>query len=194
MTDSEARPIILVYKEIAPADLRKFLAQSNDSPSGGGARDLRFPAGAFRPIMEQLFTREVSGPQGRPIRVARITFIDSSGGLRTSSLEYWPATASRPSEDRIAKVHASPALGGRLPRQDRGRVFLLLIKWETGEVRCYYAYEHDLESSSQWRTDVRDAILSCVRDSDLVNLNRVKRKKSVQGYVDFRTGSTYCHD
>ena len=39
---------LVVYKKIVDGDLRKFSATSNDTQTGGGARDLRFsPAAEF---------------------------------------------------------------------------------------------------------------------------------------------------
>ena len=46
MADTMSNVKLIIYKKIVDGDLRKFSATSNDQPSGGGARDLRFsPAG-----------------------------------------------------------------------------------------------------------------------------------------------------
>ncbi|WP_264802920.1 hypothetical protein, partial [Acetobacter fabarum] len=50
----------ILYKEIVAGDLRKILAQSNDSDTGGGARDFRF--GSFKtllPVIRQMFPKKV---------------------------------------------------------------------------------------------------------------------------------------
>lgn len=183
-----ARPVLFVYKEIVSGDIRKLLAESNDSPSGGGARDLRLPWKTFRQIMLQIFTKDALGRGGKPIRVADVTYLDEDDKPRRTRLEYWPATNARPTEDRIAKVHASPALGGQLPATDKGRVFLLLIKFDDGTVRCAYAYEDDLRKQNVWAAEVRSAILGCMASASARNGSR-----TVQGYYLFSDGTGYCH-
>lgn len=183
-----ARPVLFVYKEIVGGDIRKLLAESNDSKTGGGARDLRLPWKTFRPIMRQIFTQDSVGRGGRDIRVADVTYLDADDRPCRTQLEYWPATSARPTEDRIAKVHASPALGGQLPEEDRGRVFLLLIKFDDGTVRCAYAYQDDLKKKDVWATEVSNAILSCIAAAAVRNGSR-----TVQGYYDFTDGTGYCH-
>ena len=44
MADNSSRQPVarILYREITEGDLRKVLAKSNDSDTGGGARDLRF--------------------------------------------------------------------------------------------------------------------------------------------------------
>lgn len=183
---------LLVYKEIGPGDMRKLLGQSNDSPTGGGARDLRLPWRTFRPVMHRIFSEEAIGKGGRQIRIARVTY-KANGRIEQTVLEYWPATDTRPSEDRVSKIHASPALSGKLPDEDKGRVFLLFIGWNNGEVRCYYAYEDELRTPGKWSANVRGAILGCMADTDLKNANRTRNLLSVQGYCDFLDGTVFCH-
>jgi len=190
---SKPHALLLVYKELGPGDLLKLQALSNVTQSGGGARDLRLPWRTFRPVMERIFTHTRAGRGGKPIRVAKVTYKNDGGKLGETELEYWYPTEARPAEDRVARVHASPALGGRLPRDDKGRVFVLFIKWSDGDVRCYYAYEDDLRKPSVWGPEVRDAILGCVDDTDFKNASREGNKLSVQGYYDFTDGTKFCH-
>ena len=52
---------LVIYKKIVEGDLSKFTATSNITPSGGGARDLRFsPATEFFPVFQRMFTQ--NGP------------------------------------------------------------------------------------------------------------------------------------
>jgi hypothetical protein len=182
------RPVLFVYKEIVAGDLRKLLAESNDSKTGGGARDLRLPWKTFRPIMHRIFTKDAVGRGGKQIRSAEVTYLDEYDKLQRTELHYWPPTASRRTEDRIAQVHASPALGGQLPATDRGRVFVLFIKFDDGTVRCVYAYEDDLKKKGEWASEVRDQILGCMASAALH-----KGARTVQGYYDFIEGTHYCH-
>ena len=56
MADTMSNVKLIIYKKIVDGDLRKFSATSNDQPSGGGARDLRFsPAGEFMAAFEKMF-------------------------------------------------------------------------------------------------------------------------------------------
>ena len=184
-------PFLVVYKEIVEGDLRKLVATSNDSATGGGARDLRLPAKAFRPLMHRIFTRDGVGRGGQSIRYANVLYSDDRGGSHSTRIEYWPPTKSRPAEDRVAKVHASPAIGGRLPALDRGRVFILFIRFSDGTVQCEYAYESDLREG-RWSAEVSHPILACVRDTDLKSAKRAN-PITVAGYIDFTDGSQYCH-
>lgn len=180
------RPALFIYKEIVAGDLRKLVAESNDSKTGGGARDLRFPARGFRQVLERVFTEDGIGQRGRRIRTANFTYLGPDGFPRTTKLECWPPTRSRPGEDRIARVHASPALGGQIPDTEKGRVFVLFIKYTDGMVRVAYAYEDELRAQGVWADEVRNQILGCV---DAAQGNR----KTVQGYYDFVSGGRYCH-
>lgn len=168
-------------------ELKKLTATSNKSGTGGGARDLRLPWRAFRPIMHRIFTNDAIGRGGREIKSADVVYLDDNNKPQTTTLEYWPPTESRSAEDRISRVHASPALGGRLPDQDKGRIFFVLTKFYNGAIRCAYAYEDDLRAG-KWGPDITKQILACVASSDASN-----GKKTVQGYYEFAKGTGYCH-
>lgn len=189
----QPRPEVLVYKELLPGDMRKLLGQSNDTPSGGGARDLRLPWRAFRTVMQRIFTETVELKNGKQIRAAEITYTTSNGNHATTTLEYWPATLRRPAEDRVSKVHDSPALADRLPVQDKGRVFVLFIRWNNGTATCHYAYEDDLRASNLWASEVRNVILGCTSDTELKNTNRPRSPLATMGFYDFLDGTGYCH-
>ena len=189
---SQPRPELLVYKEILPGDMRKLLGQSNDTPSGGGARDLRLPWRAFRQVMHEIFTETVALNDGKQIRTAQISYTTANGVPTTTTLEYWPATESRPAEDRVSKVHDSPARADRLPSQEKGRVFVLFIRWSDGKATCHYAYEDDLRKTTRWAAEVRNVILGCLADTDMKNINRSIPLATI-GFYNFRDGTGYCH-
>jgi hypothetical protein len=183
-------PVLVMYKELTQADLRKLVATSNDAPSGGGARDLRLPHSAFKNVMAQLLPGVRQERRGKNIdpdaivQFGSVHYFDNDVEMQTE-LVYWPPTDARPAEGRIAKVHSSPALGGRLPDDDKGRVFVMFIKWQNAMVQVVYAYEDDLRKD-EWAPEVSGPILKCLRDSDL-------RGKSVQGYIDLMEDRGYCH-
>lgn len=182
-----ARPVLAVYREIIEGDLLKLVARSNKSEKdGGGARDLRFPWKTFRPTMHRIFT-ENGVERGKQFRWAEVTYLDRNNVLQTTTLEYWPATPSRPTEDRIAKVSASPALGGKPVLTDQGRAFMVLTKFDNGIVRCDYAYETALRAG-KWATEFSSQILNCMTAASARNGHR-----TVQGYYDFISGKGFCH-
>lgn len=186
-------PTLVVYKEVVEGDLRKLRAESNDDPgAGGGARDLRLPTKTFRPIMNRIFTKDAIGRGGKQIRVAEMIYLDADSIPRTTRLEYWPPTDARPREDRISKIHKSPALGGRLPDEGRGKVFVLFIKFSNDTVRVTYAYEDELRSG-KWAGELSDAILACMKTTASKNFGRSGSLVPVQGYYEFTTGVQFCH-
>lgn len=185
-------PVLLLYKELTGADLRKFLAESADATTGGGARDLRLPHGKFRDVMSRLLPNvvEKARPKGEvaQVRQGPVTY-QIAGQQRQGNIEYWPPTKARPREGRIARVNHSEALGGKLPETDRGRIFLVMVKWRSGMVTIGYTYEDTLtgqRSGPQWAPEIRSAILGCMTSATTTG-------KSVQGYVDFDNDVAYCH-
>ncbi len=188
MTES---PHLVLYKELSGADLRKLEANSNDTKSGGGARDLRLPHRAFGHLMSRLLPNTRPESRGKKSKIDAIvnygpvTYYEGSTKQSTEFV-YWPPTDARPSEGRIARVHASPALGGRMPEENLGRVFVMFIKWTSGMVTIHYAYESDLIVSGVWADEVRIPILKCVQAAFSGN-------QSVQGFLDLHEGKEYCH-
>lgn len=193
MITTQARPTFVVYKEFVGGDMRKLLAESNDSATGGGARDLRFPAQAFDPVLRQMFTIDGLGRGDRAIRIGKIVYLDTSGKPQVTQLDYWPPTRSRPTECRIARIHASPALGGQLPRTDKGKVFVLLIQFSDSTVRCDYAYENDLKDPTIWAHELSSAVLGCLASACVKNATRTASLVAAMGYYDFTNGTGYCH-
>lgn len=187
------QPVLLVYRELLEGDRRKLQAASNDDPSaGGGARDLRFPWEAFRSVMHRIFSQEAVGRGGTLVRTATVSYVDANGQPRTTTMTYWPANDSRPTEDRVSRIHASPALRPDLLRDDFGRVFFTFILFSDGTVRCVFAYEKDLLEGG-WADPVRDTMLGCARTTDVKNGARTTNRVPAMGFYDFQTGIRYCH-
>ena len=184
-------PHLVLYKELSAADLRKLEANSNDSQTGGGARDLRLPHRAFGHVMSSFLPETRPESRGKKtdldavVNYGPVTFYEGST-KQTTEFVYWPPTDARPSEGRIARVHASPALGGRMPDEELGRVFVMFIKWNSKMITVHYAYENDLNISGVWADEVRMSIINCIKASDAKN-------QSVQGYMDLHQGKGYCH-
>jgi len=195
----------LVYKELLQGDYRKLSGTSNDTPSGGGARDLRFPYHAFDGVFarllrgEQVLTRK-RGAIRQEINVrSGAVYLDEEtidGVVTTQAEMLWESpTDSRATEGRIPRVHASPAAQQLLRARDQmqavdgrpPRVFALFVQDDNGELRVHYAYEHDLRAG-EWATAVARPILE-----HLDNINR-RRDRAVNGYIDFMTNTHYAHD
>lgn len=173
--------------------MRKLLAESNDSATGGGARDLRFPVRAFDPVLRLMFDQDQIAPRGQAIRVGDFLYLDRDEKLQTTQLEYWPPTESRSAESRIARIHASPALGGQLPVTDKGTVFVLLTRFTDGTVRCDYAYENELRDPNAWAREISSRVLGCLASARLKNATRTVGMVPAQGYYDFNNATGYCH-
>lgn len=140
--------------------------------------------------MARMFTQISDKSHGsREIRVARVSYFRDQEQL-VSDLEYWPPTAARPSEGRISRVHESPELGKRPPREGRGRVLVVLQKFADGTVWCSYAYEADLRDPGEWPDELRLPILSCI---DFPSETVARGPVAVQGYIDLAANISYCH-
>ena len=118
MNRPQGRWLRFVYKRIVPGDIRKLSADSADSGTGGGARDLRFnPADKFWPVFEQMFTK-VPGK-----KFLDATLIWSDGA--TTTTEVAPPTPSRSNEARITRVNAC-CPENQLPSGTEESLFILI--------------------------------------------------------------------
>ena len=100
---SPGRPLLLIFREVLPGDIKKQLAQSNIAKSGGGARDLRF--GGMKkwvPFFGRLFT--VPGSK-EGVAKGRVYWVDNAGRTRNVDIECWRPTKARPNELRLGKIH-----------------------------------------------------------------------------------------
>jgi hypothetical protein len=142
--------------------------------------------------MHRIFTQDAVGRGNVQIRTATVIYLDQAKQPLTTQLEYWPPTPSRPNEDRISKIHQSPALGGRMPAMDRGIVLVLFILYSNQSVRVEYAYEDELRANA-WGAEITQAIFSCMAATATKNAGRRGSLLPVQGYYEFRTGAHFCH-
>lgn len=186
----------ILYKEIVPGDLRKILAQSNDSDTGGGARDFRF--GSYKtllPVIQQMFPQKVKENRKRDGVVEHIDVfkgeffwrIDKGQDERKDSF-FEPPTDVRPSEGRIARVHEYGCFDtSRVPKGGEGnRVLLLLIQLNDGSVWPFYAEEQTLRIKGKWDPVVAKELLDCLDAKRAAN-------RAVIGYRDFTNAGRYCN-
>ena len=100
---SPGRPLLLIFREVLPGDIKKQFAQSNIAKSGGGARDLRFRnVKDWAPFFGRLFTIP-SAKKG--VAKGRVYWLDSAGRARSVDIECWRPTKARPNELRLGKIH-----------------------------------------------------------------------------------------
>lgn len=185
----------ILYKEIVDGDLRKFRAESNDTDSGGGARDLRFgDYQAIEPIIMKIFPERLEVDRVRNRTKARVeifagTFYwDSSGTVRSKRVEFEPPTTARPREGRLTRVHQQPSLDPSklLPLKVNDKVILLFVQRNDGAVWPSFTTQTSLMKPGEWDDRVAKEILKCVdrkRGGDTV----------VIGYRDFTTAEGYCN-
>jgi hypothetical protein len=187
----------ILYKEIFEGDLRKIEAKSNDSDTGGGARDFRF--GSFDrllPVIKKMFPQTVKENRVRDRKSVQIdvfkgTFYwqekpDAPVKSKTSYFE--PPTTVRPTEGRIVRVHEYGCFDvSRVPKFGVGnRVLLLLVQRDDDSVWPHYAEERSLRTPNAWDHTVATEILRCLdaRRSD---------NTAVIGFRDFQSNLSYCN-
>jgi len=182
--------IRVIYQELREGDFRKFEAQSNDSDTGGGARDLRFrPYDKFEKIFRKLFPQRRSTNRRRggrqtqvEILVGRLHWTDDAGNDTSKEATFEPPTDARAGEGRLTKVHVYPPFN-RLPPSNEGRVVLLLIQRADGTVWPAFATEKSLRAGL-WDARLTKAVLRSL-DAD-----RPANRKAC-GYLDFELDTEY---
>lgn len=187
----------LIYKELLAGDYRKLAAESNDATTGGGARDLRFPFKEFDGVFAKLLPG--SRVEQRRRKGHRVDILVRTGlvniDLETAEMVWESPTDARPSEGRIAKVHASPAASQLIKAGEDGtgadgkvnRIFVLLIQDDQGAIGVHYAVEEDLRNGD-WAPSVARPLLTHLDDP-----NR-RQDRAVTGYIDFADNFHYAHD
>lgn len=182
---------LIVYKETKLGDLRKFQARSNDSDTGGGARDLRFrPDSSFGPVFRRLFPRTEQRKTTRhgqrvdiDVFVGRVNWMQ--GDKRTSrEAEYWPETPSRPQEGRWSRVYEFWPFQQTI-REDEGHIVTLLVQDDNDDVWLYICTEDELRDES-WNQAVIDIIFDCIG-------SKRRESQSAAGYIDFARGRRFCN-
>lgn len=158
---------IVIYKKIVPGDFRKFRAESNDTPSGGGARDLRFrPANEFNALFNRMF------PVPRADGSLSGQFYWD--GLPPTDVTIHQPTNSRPGEVRIATVHE--CFPAQIVPGDCDDCVLLLVLRSDERVYPVFTSERSLREDN-WHPAVKEPILRGLHADRSAN-------KTPMGYVD----------
>ena len=186
----------VLWKEIRPGDRRKFVAASNDVPTGGGARDLRFRGDeeleniilSMFPHAEGAIRRRTSGERVTRYRGTFCWHVDDEGKSRTKSVAAYmePPTDARPREWRIVRVHKYEVFQVALPpERDDDRVLLLLIQTADGNIWPRFTTESSLHKD-KWSKDVKNHIISCLN-------GKKSQARTAYGFIDLKTSHEYCH-
>lgn len=185
----------ILYKEIVPGELRKFEARLNDTPSGGGARDLRF-GDYFRiePIVRAIFPNAVTLQRRRNGQSTQVKgysgalYWERHSKVFSKEVTFEPPTTARPSEGRIAKVHDQPALdpSSILPLKKNDKVILVFAQRNDGQVWPFFTTQSSLRTDD-WDPRVAREILRCIDGTRNAGV-------AVIGSRDFLTGEGYCNE
>lgn len=167
---------LVIYKKIVDGDFRKFIAESNDAQTGGGARDLRFsPATKFFPIFQRMFLGRDNG-----VLKGNVYWI---GADITTKVSIHPPTKSRPSEVRIGRVHECipEPLINSIP--DRNDCILVLATDNSNRV---YGFFTSLKSLTEdpWDYSFKKIIIDGI-------VTERSSKFSGMGYIDYENNEIY---
>ncbi len=185
----------ILYKELVEGDLRKLQAKSNDSDTGGGARDFRFRAfDTLLPVIRKMFpqTEQVLRKRDKQPLVVDIykgnfSWYDAAGNVQNKEGYMEPPTSARPGEGRIPRVHDYPCFDASGLKIGVGnRVLLLLIQLIDGSVWPFYAEEKTLRIPGKWDPVVAKELLGCLDAERPEN-------QAVLGFSDLITSDRFCN-
>ncbi|WP_303288313.1 hypothetical protein [Marinobacter sp. SS8-8] len=186
----------ILYKELVGGDLRKLEAKSNDTPSGGGARDFRFRSyDDLLPVIEQMFPQKSQETRTRNKQRVTIDVLKgwfywqdkSTGKVTKKESTFEPPTSAREGEGRIARIHQYPCFdAGHVAIKHGNRILLLLVQLDDGSVWPYYAEESSIRTPGLWDPRVARELIDCID---------AKRRKgtAVLGYRDFTNAKGFCN-
>lgn len=142
----EHRIIEVIGHEILDGDIRKAHAESNDSTTGGGARDLRFPK-RFKPELDRLFSGGVLEHGRTDYMVCDFVASLSDGSeIPVKGLKYaFQPTESRNGEIRIASISDHDFFKQYpLTNDEDGELFVVFVRMSSGNPRVMFATQKQL--------------------------------------------------
>ena len=170
---SEVR--LVIYKKIVDGDLRKFSATSNDQPTGGGARDLRFsPAKEFMKAFKKMFAVF----EGEVLH----GYFSWEGHPQTEVFIH-PPTNSRPNEMRVANIN--DCFPAKYIPDNANDCILLFILDSNGKIWPFFTSEHSLRHDN-WHPKVSGAILAGLEAKRSIN-------STPMGYIDLKDGGSFTN-
>lgn len=189
----------ILYKEIKEGDLKKFIAKSNITKSGGGARDLRFgPYNTLTPLIQQMFPIIVNLQRKRnkslislSIQKGTFCWYDNNGSVQSQDVFFEPPTSARRSEWRITRVNTYKCFDkSRFPANvnNVNQRLLLLLAQCCGQNQPVWPFFIDtatLNNPALWNPNVANELVKCIG-------KKRNPKNSVLGYYDFVNSKGYC--
>lgn len=175
-----------LFKLVLPGDVRKIKAESNDSPTGGGARDIRFSHTFFKPVVTKMFPAVTNARKTKrtslKVRVGTLAYFHDNQ-RHTMEIQYWPPTDARSSEGRITKVpNMPPFRADQFPKR-QGAVFYLFIQGDDGDISAHFASERSLREKGRWDPWVAEALLTALEEAP--------GNVSPRGWLDWTSGNRY---
>ena len=167
---------LVIYKKIVAGDFKKFRAESNITPTGGGARDLRFsPSYEFMVQFSRMFT----APGADDTLTGQFYWSD----LPPTDVIIHQPTNSRPNEVRIATVHECFPV--QVVPVDCDDCVLLLVLREDDRVYPAFTSERSLQKDN-WHPAVKEPILRGLHANRRANITPM-------GYVDIENGREWTN-
>lgn len=162
MSTNDRRVVRVLLQNIEDGDRRKFEALSNDSDTGGGARDLRFrPEAEFLPFFSSMLpnkrtqTRTSKGVKTQiEVLSGRVEWTEN-GLEKNATMEVWPSTDARPSECRIARI-SSFGLHDLIANDPKGgRSVFMIFQQADGTIRIHFTTETSL-LNDKWDQKIKN--------------------------------------
>ena len=184
MASSETEVARVLFLILAEGDRRKMAAISNDSPTGGGARDLRFrPESEFLPFFGRMLPEVViERSHSREIEtyVGNVRW-EAAGKRKSRQMRVWPATKARPNECRISRINQFGF--SDLVKEDPGggESIFMLIQQRNGVVRVYFTTETSLRLDD-WNSIIKNFAMDWLATSHKC------------AFLDVETGERFPHD
>lgn len=166
-----------VFKELVEGDFRKFIAQSNDTDSGGGARDLRYkPQKVFYPFLKKMMNKKNSDNTLEDIFHWRI-----DGKEITTNFKVHPPTKSRRNEIRIAQVNK--CIPEKVVPSEHKNTIFLIVQLSDNSLWPYFVTLESIKNDD-WDPIVKHVIVSAYT---------TEKRDSVTatGFYDYETKEEY---
>ena len=145
----------VLVQNIEDGDRRKFEARSNDSSSGGGARDLRFrPETEFLPFFGRMFPdKHIKNRRSKDVQTQIEVFSgevnwNEHGAEKSAEMEVWPSTNARPGECRIARISSFGLLSQIADDPNGGRSVFMMFQQADGTIRMHFTTETSLRNDN----------------------------------------------
>jgi hypothetical protein len=180
----------IVFRQILDGDRKKFIARSNITNSGGGARDIRFRSWEkMKQTLRKLFPGSRTEKRRRgtddalQVYTGRFSWFQNNSNKVSKEAVLEPPTDARPNEGRITRVHELECFTINQPAAGSGRLIALFVQKDDGSVWPYVITERSLEHD-EWDPAVAEFLLCA--------LNARRRKgNAAYGFIDFVSGKKF---